>query len=219
MRAGEAAEIRSADDEPLLAYRGFASAVTIVAALVDAIVLTTGLAAMLFLLAEDRAAAAGAAMLLSLGFAVVIAMLVPRTRVTLYDGVRPVLTIAQKSLTVPAATYAVTTFDGKTIALFRRTIFSRFGRNRWWIALPENGAHAYAVEESLARALIRKLLGKFDRRHESNVRIFNGTAAAGVIVRRPDQTGDAGYLDLPANGTFDRRVAVALATLIFGLEP
>lgn len=219
MRAGDPAEIRSADNETVLTYRGFASILTIVAALVDAIVLTTGLAAMMFLIAEHRVPAAAAAILLSLGFAVVIAMLVPRTRVTLYDGVRPVLTIAQKSLTMPAATYAVTTFDGKTIALLRRSIFSRFGRNRWLISLMETKGHAYAIEESLSRALLRKILGKFNRLHESNVRIFNGTGSAGVIVRRPDQTGEADYLDLPANGTLDRRVAVALATLIFGLEP
>lgn len=216
--AGEAAEIRGADHQTLLTYRGFASVITIVAALVDAIVLTTGFAAMLFLLAEHRGPAAATAILLSLGFAAVIAMLVPRTRVTLYEGVRPVLTVSQRSLTMPAATYYVTTADGKQIASFHHSIFSRLGRNRWSISLPEGG-RAWAIEESLTRAMLRKLLGKFDRRHQANVRIFNGSGAAGLIVRRPDQTGEADYLDLPASGTFDRRVAVALATLIFGLEP
>lgn len=219
MRSGQPAEIRSGDSETLLTYRGFASVVAIVAALVDAIVLTTGAAATLFLLAESRPPAAAAAAILSLGFTALITMLVPRIRVTLYDGVRPVLTIVQRSVDLPMATYVVRTAEHETLALLRRNIFARLGRNRWRISLPATGGHAWAIEESLSRALLRKLLGKFDRRYESNVRIFNGTGPAGVIVRRPDQTGEADYLDLPAKGTLDRRVAVALATLIFGLEP
>jgi hypothetical protein len=189
-----------------------------VALLVDAIVLITGLAATLFLIAERRPPAAAAAGILSVGFAALIAMLVPRARVTLYDGVRPVLTIVQRAVAMPVATYVVRTSEHETIAVLRRSILARLGRNRWRISLANHG-RAWAIEESFSRALLRKVLGKFNRRHEANVRIFDDAGAAGVIVRRPDQTGEADYLDLPANGTLDRRVAVALATLIFGLEP
>jgi len=39
----------------------------------------------------------------------------------------------------------------------------------------------------------------------------------GWIIRRPDDKGDVDILDLV--GDIDRRIAVALATLILGSEP
>lgn len=219
--AGETAHIRNGDGEVVLTYRGFASVVTIVAALVAGIVIIAGVAAALFLIAEHRGAAAVLSIILSIGFSGFIAALVPRTRVTLYEGENPALTIAQRSrVAFPRTSYAISTADGTTIAFLGRNILSRLGRNSWSIDSPaDQRGSAFAIEESYWRAIVRKFVGKFNRGREANIRIYHQGVASGVIVRRPDQTGEADYLDLASGGTLDRRVAVALATLVFGAEP
>jgi len=219
--SGETAEIRNGDGQVMLTYRGFASVVTIVAALVAGIVIVAGLAATIFLFAEHRPGAAILSLILSAGFSGFIAALVPRTRVTLYDGETPALIIDQQSrVAFPQTAYAIKSADGSTIAVLRRSMLSRLARNSWTIdAPPDQRGSGYAVEESFWRAIVRKLIGKFDRTKEANVRIFHQGVSSGVIVRRPDQTGEADYLDLASSGTLDRRVAVALATLVFGAEP
>jgi hypothetical protein len=188
---------------------------------VAGIVIIAGAAAALFLFAEQRAGAATAALVLSLAFAGVIATLVPRTRVTLFDGATPVLTIAQRSrLSFPASAYAVVAPDGQTIGTLRRSALARLGKNRWMIAAPpDQRGVAFAVEHSLGLALTRKILGKFSRRYEVDYHITDHGIPAGDIIRRPDSSGDVDVLQLENNATLDRRVAVALATLIFGAEP
>lgn len=221
VRAGEPATITNGDGDVLLTYRGFASIVTIVAALVAGIVMITGIAATIFLFAESRPAAAILAAILAIGFSAFIAALVPRTNVTLYAADAPALLISQHSRAAfPSTSFTVKTADGTTIALLRRNILSRLARNSWSIDAPvDQRGTAFAVEESFWRAIVRKFIGKFNRTREANLRIYHNGVASGVIVRRPDHTGEADYLDLAANATLDRRVAVALATLVFGLEP
>lgn len=215
------AHIRNGDGQVLLTYRGFASIVTIVAALVAGIVLIAGVAATLFLFAEHHPGAAILALVLSFGFSSFIAALVPRTRVTLYEDETPALLITQQSrVAFPRTSYAVKSADGTTIAILGRNILSRAGRNSWSIDSPaDQRGSAFAIEESFWRAIVRKFAGKFNRTQEANIRIYHQGVSSGVIVRRPDQTGEADYLDLASNATIDRRVAVALATLVFGAEP
>lgn len=221
VRAGETAHIRHADGRTLLTYRSFASVVGIVAALVAGIVIIAGAAAALFLFAEQRPGAATAALVMSLAFSGLIATLVPRTKVTLYEGTNPVLTIAQRSrLSFPAAAYAVFTPDGTSIGTLRRSAIARLVRNRWLInAPPDQRGSAFAVERTLGRALVRKLFGKFSRSFEVDYRILDHGMPAGEIIRRPDANGDFDILQLDTGSALDRRVAVALATLIFGAEP
>jgi hypothetical protein len=221
VRAGDIASITDGEGNPLLSYRSFASVVQIVAALVIAIVLITGFASAAFLMAEERAGAAAAAAVLSVVFATLIAALVPHTRVTLYQGSDPVLRILQKSrFSFPTTTWAVRTPEGDTLALLKKGALSRLATNRWKIIVPP-GHHgsAYAVEESFGRALMRKLLGKFRRKFEANMRIIHNAVPAAVIVRRPDEKGNADYLEIAAGSSLDTRVSVALATLVFGAEP
>lgn len=221
MRAGDPSAIRDGDGHVLLSYRSFASIVGIVGALVAGIVLIAGAAATVFLLAEERRAAAAAAVILSLAFAAGIVALIPRTRVTLYDGSKPALTIVQHSrVPFPFTTYTVQDADGVALGLLRRSALSRLARNKWSISSPpDQQGVGYAIEESLSRALRRKVLGKFRRKYESNLHIIHQGMPAGEIVRRPDGRGEFDLLQLPADSTLDRRVAVALATLVFGSEP
>ena len=216
LRSGEVANIRGDNGHVLLSYRSFASVVGTVAALVSAIVALAGIAAVLFLMQEDLPARAFLVLILTLTFSLVIALLVPRINVTLYDEHHPALALTQLS-TFPSVSYAVSAPNGTTLAELRRAPFSRLGRHRWSVL--QEGRHlADATEESWGRAMMRKALGKFDRRFETNFRIEYGGVEAGRIIRRPDEQGAVDVLELTTDA-LDRRIAVALATVILGREP
>lgn len=219
--AGETATIRDADHKVLLTYRSFASVVGIVASLVCGLVLLAGVAAVLFLIEKDSFLLAAIASVLTIAFASFIGLLVPRTHVTLYDDGTPALSISQRSA-FPSAIYTVATPNGATLATLRKSFFARLGRNRWTIT-QEDRFLGDATEESFARAILRKFLGKFSRRFETNVQIQHGGIDAGRIIRRPLRDAEGGerpvdLLELSGDG-LDRRVAVALATVILGSEP
>ena len=205
----------------VLSYRSFASVVGIIAALMAGVVAVAGAAGVIFLLMEHRPIPAALALILSTVFAVLVVMLVPRINVTIYDGPDPAMTIAQQSsVSFPVVTFVVTTIEGKALARLRKSFFSRLGRNRWAILPPNHhGPRGEALEESLGKALLRKVAGKFDPRYQANMRIRYAGSEAGWILRRPTETGAVDVLDLAPDAPLDRRVAVALAVLVLGSEP
>lgn len=223
MPSGETANIRADDGEVLLSYRSFASVVPIVAALVSVIVGVAGLAGVAFLAAQGRPLFAILALMLTGAFAVVIAMLVPPIKVTLFSGIHPMVTIVQQSnLSFPVATYIVATPDGRTLSRVRRTVFSRLGRNRWHIlSASDDRPIGVAIEESLTLAIKRKIAGKFDPRYDANLTVRFLDNHVGTIVRRPNAEGERDVLDVTVDEkeTLDRRVAVAIALLVLGAEP
>ncbi len=220
MPAGETARVRDDDGHTVYSYKSFASVVGIVASLVAAIVIVAGIAATLFLAVEKHPLTAIAAMVLSVFFALVIVMLVPPVSVTLFDEDNPSLTISQRSRTAfPSVTYAVVTPDGHTLALLRKSLLSRIGRNRWAILDPNGRELGDAKEESLSRALLRKFLGKFNRQFEANVDVEIGGIDTATIDRRATAPNAEVDLLTIKGEAVDRRVLVALATLILGAEP
>ena len=221
MPAGETARVLDDEGNAVYSYRSFASVIGIVASLVAAIVILSGVAATLFLLLEQHPITAIAALALSVFFSLVIVMLVPPMNVTLFtDDKTPAITISQRSRTsFPSATHAVVTPDGHTLALLRKSIVSRFGRNRWTL-LDANGRELGAAqEESLSRALTRKLLGKFNRAYESDIDVETAGRDAARILRRTDH--DVLHISAidRASDAVDDRVLIALATLVLGAEP
>ena len=216
LRSGEVATIRDENDQVLLTYRSFASVVGIVAGLVSGIVLIAGLASVLFLYMEGSPVRAIIALGLTIIFVFVISLLVPRTHVTLYDDGNPALTISQRS-SFPSAAFVVAAPNGGRLAELHKTFFSRLGRHRWTIQ--QDGRYVgEAREESFGGAILRKLVGKFSRKFETDLRIDHGGLEAGWIRRRPAADGRADMLELTSDAV-DRRVAVALATLVLGREP
>jgi len=212
-RNGEAAYILGDDGTTLFGYRGFASVVGIVAAVTSAIVLVAGAASAIILALDTRPLPAVFAALLTAGFSVIIAMLVPATRVTVYEGTTPAFGIVQQSsLSFPSVTFAVVGRDGRTIARLSNTVMSRLGRRRWRIlAADADRPLGYAVEESFAGALLRKVGFK------SNYRIRYQGQDVGRILRE----AGTGTLDLTADParTLDRRVALAIGMVVLGMEP
>lgn len=210
LRSGETAAIRDERDQILLTYRAFASILGVVAALVAGIVCVVGVAATWFLIEEHSPLRALIALALTFAFAFLITRLVPRSNVTLYDGSNPALTISQRS----ARSYAVAAPNGTLLGHLHKSPFSFLGRARWTV-MHEGRVLAEAIEESFGRAIVRKVFGKFSRRFETNLFLRLPGIEMGRIVRRAtpmetlELTGDA----------LDRRVAVALATVILGREP
>lgn len=215
VRAGQTATIRDDSGAAILTYRSFASIVGIVAILVSTIVALAGLAAVAFLIAEQDLLRAMAVALLTIAFALFIALLVPQIQVTLYNDARPALTIRQERA-FPTACYAVILPDGTTLAELRKSVFSRLGRNGWTIRQDGRPIGA-AAEEALGRALVRKVAGKFSRRFETDVRIEYGGIEAARVIRRAGR-GAVDVLELTSS-VLDPRIAVALATLVLGREP
>jgi uncharacterized integral membrane protein len=218
--AGETAYIRGEDGSAVLSYRSFASVVGIIAALMSVVVLVAGFGAVGFLIFERRPLPAIVAGMLSLAFSALIVMLVPPTRVSIFDSASPAVTITQQSsVSFPSVTYLITAPDGTPIGRITKSFFSRFGRNRWHFAGGDGRPRGFAVEESLSRAFLRKFLGKFEASFQSNIRIVCDDRDAGWIIRRPGADRHGDLLDLDAASAIDRRVAVALATLVLGSEP
>ena len=210
LRPGEIAHIRDDAGQAVLSYRAFASVIGIVAAFVAGIVFVAGLAATAFLYAEKSPLRALLALVLTLAFSFLISRLVPRINVTLYDDGSPALTISQRS----QGTWIIATPNGTTLATVRKSPFSFLGRTRWTIT-HEGRILAEAIEESLPRAILRKLYGKFSRRYETNLRLYLPGIEMGRIVRRGEEV-DA--LELVGDA-LDRRVAVGLAAVVLGREP
>jgi hypothetical protein len=193
--------------------------VPVIGTVLAGIVIATGLATVGFLVADGRPIPAFIAMILSAAFALLIAMLVPQTNVTLQHGSTAALSITQQSnVGFPVVTYAISTPDRKIIARVRRSVFSRLLRNRWTLLQPQEDVEiGSAVEESLSKAWLRKFAGKFSARYQSNIRIRYDDADAAWIIRRPNADRERDLLEI--TGRIDHRVAVGLATLIFGSEP
>jgi hypothetical protein len=211
LHAGEPAQVRSANGDVLLTYRAFASIVGVIAAFVAGIVALAGIAGTLLLVSEDSYVRALIALVLTLAFSLVIALLAPRTNVTLHEESNPALTISQRAL-FPSAVYTVSAPNGAQLAELRKSFLSRLGRNRWRV-LQGGRLVAEAREDSFFGAILRKLFGKFSRAFETDVEISSGGLPVGRIIRRSNDslviTSDA----------IDRRVLVALATLVLGREP
>ena len=216
LRAGETAAIRDPGGKVLLTYRSFASIVPVVAALVCGLVVLAGVAGALFLIERESFLLSAVAFVLTVAFAAFIGLLVPRTNVTLYDDGAPALSISQRS-TFPSTTFVVSTPNGATLATLHKSFLARLGRNRWTIT-QESRFLGDAMEESFGGAIVRKILGKFSRRFETNVQIQHGGLDVGTIVRRPNGDRPVDLLELSSDA-LDRRVPVALATLILGREP
>ncbi len=211
LHAGETATVRGANGETLLTYRAFASIVGVIAAFVSGIVAAAGLASTLLLLYEHSFLRALMALAMTFAFSVVIALLAPRTQVTLFEESNPALTIAQRTI-FPSAAYVVSAPNGAQLAELRKSFVSRLGRNRWRV-FQSGRLMAEAREASLFGAMLRKLFGKFSRNFETDVDVTSGGLPVARIHRR---TSDALQVTSDA---IDRRVLVALATLVLGREP
>jgi hypothetical protein len=216
---GETARISDELENVLLTFRGFASNMGIIVVLSAVLFLLAGVAVATFNVAKGNPLLAIIAVVLTFFFALIVLMMIPASTVTLFAGATPALTITQISRSAEfRATWAVVLPDGRTVATLQKNVFSRAGRNRWTIRDASGRRIGTAADESLTRAYLRIVVGKFDRRFEADVHVTMGNARVATIYRRPDPVGAIDVLQISGD-LLDHRVAVALATLVLGSEP
>ena len=221
-RRGELAAILS-DEGTTLWYRSFVSVTSLVATLVTAFVSLCGVAAVTYLLIDGRFAGALLSLLVTAAFEVVIPLLVPPTNVVFFSD-KSLTTRALEIVQVgrpllPADRFSVRSADGKELGQIERSALSRLTRHRWLIFDHDGRLRSVTIEESTARAMVRKLTGKFRPDLDSDLLLTIDDAAAGRLIRRA--SGERVTLDLSPGSrqSFDERLIVAMAALVFGLEP
>jgi pSer/pThr/pTyr-binding forkhead associated (FHA) protein len=221
---GERSVVRDTDLNALLYYRRPVNLAGFIAALVSALGFGGGLAVAALLAFTGDIVPSLLAFLLTIGFSVLILLLVPRQKhVYVYrdEGMsQAALMLWQETrFAFPILRFSLRGPDGNVIALFSRTYASTYGRHRWRIEHPSGGISGCGIENPRSAALLRKILGSFFGLIKTDFRILLGREEVGWIYRR--QSGiERHLLDLTLDPFFslDRRVALGLAVLIDGLE-
>jgi hypothetical protein len=221
-RRGDVAAIVG-DDGTTLWYRSFVSVTSLVATLVTAFVSLCGVAAVTYLLIDGRFGGALLSLLVTAAFEVVIPLLVPPAHVVFFSDTslttRALEIVQVGRPLLPADRFSVRSADGKELGQIERSALSRLTRHRWLIFDHDGSPRAMTIEESTARAMIRKLTGKFRPDLDSDLLLTIDDAAAGRLIRRT--SGERVTLDLSPGRrqSLDERLVVAMAALVFGLEP
>jgi hypothetical protein len=217
------AAVRDGDDRPLLYFKRNLDLIGFVANILAGIVTLSGVAAATFLVSQQRLFPALLAMTLTLLFAAVIVLLTPRRYLHVFanpEASRREFTLRQESrFPFPAIRYSALAADGAVFTVFQKLNLNPLGRRRWYVfdrsASLKVGA---AIEDSLATAIARKVLGNFFRAFRPNYDLYSGTTICGEITRRTvpgrvevDLTRDSLF-------SFDRRTAMALGILLSVVE-
>lgn len=191
-----------------------------VASMVSAMILLTGIAAVVVLVLQERWLATIAALLVTGGALGTIPFLVPRNVIRFGRdgglGEAGVTLRQERRVPVPSSVYAALDPAGRPFARFRKNHLTNLGRRRWWILDADEKIVGWAEEDSLPRAVARKVTTAALPQFRSNYRfVYEGTFR-GRIERREG----ANLLDLTpdADRRLDRRLAVPLAALILAIE-
>jgi hypothetical protein len=222
---GAASDVATISDESrkaLFYFRRQRNLVGLIAGLVAAMIFVAGAVVGTVLFIEGRGLPGTSAIALTLAFVLLVLLLVPKRHAVVCND--SALTAAalflwqENRLPVPSLRFSLRTPDNQPIAIFSKSPLSNIGRRRWDIIDRYGAARlGYAIEDSIARALIRKVVGRFFRALETNFRVAFGGRVLAVLERR-DARCDV--LDLAEDPTFvlDRRIALGLAVLVEGLE-
>ena len=127
------------------------------------------------------------------------------------------LVVRQKRrLPIAASEYETADGQGVPLAHFRKNSWTSLGRRRWWIVTPASMVIGWAEEDSLPRALARKVAGHAVRALRSNYRFV----VEGQFVGRLERRNEENVVDLApdASRRFDRRIALPLSVLIVAVE-
>jgi hypothetical protein len=211
-----------ADDGATWWYPSFVSVTSLVATLVTAFVSLCGMAAITYLVINGRYGAALLSLLVTAGFEVIIPLLVPPADIVFFSDMKlstPALEIVQIGRPLlPSDWFSVRAPDRQELGRIERSALSRLTRHRWLIYDADGRLRGVTIEESTARAMIRKVTGKFRPDLDSDLVLTIDDRAAGRLIRR--SAGDRVTLEvLTGNESLDERLIVAMAALIFGLEP
>jgi uncharacterized protein YxjI len=146
--------------------------------------------------------------------------LYPRRHVTFYlsrDKQHPVLHVAQdKKWQLITATYTVRTREGEALALLRKNYLWNFLRRRWQVLDDSGQLLAHALEDSILKSILRRVLGQYGAFILTN---FIITAPSGEVIgtfNRKFTIRDKYVLDMTPDEhiILDRRIALALGVML-----
>lgn len=212
--------VKNGSDDPVLYFELPPRLVGWVGRLVAGMVAATGITASAILASQGRLAPLGTALLLTTVFVALIIFLIPPNEIYLCRDPKLMqvdLVVRQRRrLPIAASEYETADERGVPLAWFRRKRWWMFGRRRWWIVRPDAMVIGWAEEDSLPRAIARKVAGHAVRALRSNYRFV----LDGKFVGRLERQNAESVVDLAADADqrFDRRIAVPLSVLILAIE-
>jgi hypothetical protein len=217
-------KVRDDAETPLFWIRRHVTLITFIANVLAGVVIISGLAGTLFLAREQNILPAVVATILTFFFSVIIVSLAPRRflHVFLDEACdHKFVSLWQESrFPFPRTRFSARSGNGTVFAVFEKLNINPFGRRRWWVRDEDGHARiGYAVEDSLVRALARKVFGNFLAVLRPDYTMFVGVRRCGFIDRSAvgdgrillDMNDDPGF-------TMNRRTALALALLIGCVE-
>lgn len=216
----ELSSVRNGQRKPIWFFHRPPRLIAWVGGLMASMVGATGLTAVVVLAVQRRPGPVLLAAALTIAFVAFILYLIPRNDVIFFrdEQMREVdLVLRQEHrLPLPASRYCATDANGGELARFRRDRISSIGRRRWWILNRDELAIGWAEEDSLPRAMARKVAGNAVRALRSNYRFVFEGSLAGSINRR----GSEAVVDLHKDQAhrLDRRIAIPLSVLILSVE-
>lgn len=216
----EPSAVRNGDQKPILYFYRPPRLIGWVGGLVAAMVGASGLTASVVLAMQGRPVPLAAVAGLTILFVFLILRLIPRKEIQFCsdEAMHEVdLVLRQENkLPIPTSEYHAIDRSGHLLARFRKNHMTNLGRRRWWILNQESLPIGWAEEDSLPRAMARKVAGNAVRALRSNYRLI----VEGQFVGRIDRRERTGVLDLGRDEQqrVDRRVAIPLSVLILAID-
>jgi hypothetical protein len=212
--------IKNGSDDPVLYFELPPRLVGWVGRLVAWMVGVSGIAAAAILGSQGRFTPLAVVLVLTAVFVALIIFLIPPNEIYLCrdPAMMQVDLVVRQRRRVPITTNVYETADsqGVPLACFRKNRWSSLGRRRWWIVTPTSMIIGWAEEDSLPRALARKVAGHAVRALRSNYRFVFEGEFVGRLERREQEN----VVDLAPDTAkrFDRRIALPLSVLIVAVE-
>ncbi|HVR43480.1 MAG TPA: FHA domain-containing protein [Thermoanaerobaculia bacterium] len=218
--ASQPAAVRNGVERPIFYFERPPRLIGWVGGLIAAMIGATGLTAAVVLTIQGRPLHVLATIGLTIAFAALILNLVPRKEIFFCrdeEMSQVALVLRQEHrIPIPSSEYRAVDPAGRVLATFRKNHWSNLGRRRWWILSDGEMAVGWAEEDSLPRAMARKVASHAIRAFRSNYRFIFEGKFVGRIERREGRD----LLDLAKDPDrhLDRRVAIPLSVLILAVE-
>lgn len=215
--AGRRCAARFSDGSIACTWRNYGGVAGAVASLARSLIVISGVGVALLLANEGAYFGAVGAIVLSLGFAFLVAVLGPNIAVTLLaPHGAAVLSIRQ--LTRVPGSWLIMTPAGERLALVRRPRFHRARGERWFITDLGGRVVASFRDRSSARRIVRLLTFGIVAPAARELEFVAGEASSGQLTSRGGGAEATRRLDVTRH-PIDARITLAAAALILTGEP
>jgi hypothetical protein len=208
---------RFADGSIACTWRNYAGVSGAVASVAKSLIVLSGIAVAVLLASEQAWVGAVAAIVLSLAFAFLVAILAPKIVVTMFGSDAAALLSIRQLTRVPGS-WLILTPTGERLAIVRRPRFHRARRERWFITDLGGRTVALFRDRSLARTLLRVLTIGIVAPARRELELVASGVSTGQLTSHGGGTDATRRLDLVRHPV-DARITIAAAALILTGEP